>query len=249
MSDFDEYSQKYQSIRMERRSGILQITLHTNGNTLQWGAIPHAELPQAFRDIGSDYDNKVVILTGTGEGFSGPRATAAYRQNRTARQWDKTYWEGKHLWMNLLDIEVPIISAVNGPALRHAQIPLLSDIVLAAEEATFQDSAHFVNGLIPGDGVHIIFPLLMGLNRGRYFLLTGQTLSAREALELGLVAEVLPRERLLPRAWELAEQIAQQPPLVIRYSRVMLTQFLKSQMNDLLGYGLALEGLGAADAE
>ena len=249
MSDFDEYSQKYQSIRMERWSGILQITLHTNGDTLQWGAIPHAELPQAFRDIGSDYDNKVVILTGTGEGFSGPRATAAYRQNRTARQWDKTYWEGKHLWMNLLDIEVPIISAVNGPALRHAQIPLLSDIVLAAEEATFQDSAHFVNGLIPGDGVHIIFPLLMGLNRGRYFLLTGQTLSAREALELGLVAEVLPREKLLPRAWELAEQIAQQPPLVIRYSRVMLTQFLKSQMNDLLGYGLALEGLGASDAE
>jgi enoyl-CoA hydratase/carnithine racemase len=120
--------------------------------------------------------------------------------------------------------------------------------VLAAEEAEFQDSAHFINGLVPGDGMHIVYPLLLGLNRGRYFLLTGQTISARKALELGLVAEVLPRAELLPRAWALAEQLAQQSPLVLRYSRVLLTQHLKRLVHDLLGYGLALEGLGAADS-
>ena len=247
MSSFEQYAKKYQTVRMERRDGILQITLHTNGDTLQWGSLPHEEFPQAFSDIGGDPENKVVIMTGAGDAFSGPRARPGARPRRPPQEWDKTYWEGKHLLMNLLDIEVPMIGAINGPALRHSELPLLSDIVLAAEEATFQDSAHFVNGLVPGDGMHIVYPLLLGLNRARYFLLTGQTISAAEAQQMGLVNEVLPREELLPRAWALAEQLAQQPPLVLRYSRVLLTQQLKRQMQDILGYGLALEGLGQAE--
>jgi enoyl-CoA hydratase/carnithine racemase len=247
MAVFDEYASKYQTIRMERRNGILQMTFHTDGDTLQWGSLPHHEFPQAFADIGSDPENRVVIMTGAGEAFSGPRATRQMRPRETTRQWDTVFWEGRHLLLNLLDIEVPMISAINGPALRHSELPLLCDIVLAAEEATLQDSGHFPNGLTPGDGMHIIYPLLMGLNRGRYFLLTGQNLSAQQALEFGLVNEVLPRQQLLPRAWELAEQLAQKPPLVLRYSRILLTENLKRRLHDLLGYGLALEGLGVVD--
>ena len=248
MSRFEEYSQKYQSVRMERRDGILQISFHTNGGALQWGGIPHEEFPQAFQDIGSDPDNRVVIMTGTGDYFSGPPGTAESRPKRTPGQWDKTYREGKQLLWNLLDIEVPMISAINGPALRHSELPLLCDIVLAAEEASFQDSGHFINGLVPGDGMHIVYPLLLGLNRGRYFLLTGQTIDSHQALELGLVSEVMPKGDLLARAWELAEQLAQQSDLVLRYTRVSTTQYIKRLMHDLLGYGLALEGLGSADS-
>lgn len=246
MTSLEQYANKYQHVRMERRDGILQMTLHTNGDTLQWGAGPHQELPQVFADVGADTENKVVIMTGTGEGFTGPPGSPETRVRRTPAQWDVTYWEGKHLLMNLLDIEVPMISAINGPALRHSELPLLCDIVLAAQETTFQDSGHFISGLIPGDGMHVVYPMLLGLNRGRYFLLTGQKLSAQEAKDLGLVSEVLPREQLLPRAWELAEQLSQQHPLVLRYSRVLLTQYIKRLMHDLLGYGLALEGLGSA---
>tara|TARA_B100001750_G_scaffold121982_1_gene96784 strand:- start:493 stop:765 length:273 start_codon:yes stop_codon:yes gene_type:complete len=85
------------------------------------------------------------------------------------------------------------------------------------------------------------------MNRGRYFLLTGQRIDAKEAKNLGLVNEVMPTSDLLPRAWELAEQMAQQSDLVLRYSRVAMTLMIKRQIHDLLGYGLALEGLGSAD--
>ena len=79
MTAFDEYSGKYESVRMERRDGILQITLHTNGDSLQWGGIPHRELPEVFRDIGSDPDTKVVIMAGAGDAFTCASATAACR--------------------------------------------------------------------------------------------------------------------------------------------------------------------------
>ena len=247
MASFDQYSDKFETVTMTRRDGILQMTLHTNGGPLQWGEAPHRELPEAFRDVGSDPENKVVIMTGTGDAFSGPPGTRQSRPKRTPQQWDKTYWEGKHLLSNLLDIEVPMISAINGPALRHSELPLLCDIVLGSQDVAFQDSGHFTNGLIPGDGMHVIMPLLLGLNRGRYFLLTGQIIHAEQALELGLVSELLPNEDLLPRAWELAEQLVQESPLVLRYTRVLITQFVKRHMHDILGYGLALEGLGSVD--
>lgn len=247
---FERYSTLYQTIRMRREDGILEAQFHSNGGPLEWGGLAHSEFESGFLDIGRDRDNQVVILTGTGDAFSGPAIPPggdADRRPSTPEAWDRTYWQGKHLLGNLLDIEVPVIAAINGPALRHAEIPLLSDIVLASDTATFQDSAHFNGNLVPGDGVHIVFPLLMGLNRGRYFLLTGQTLTALQAQQLGLVNEVMPRADLLPRAWTLARQLLQRPSLRRRYARVLLTHDIKRRMHDLLGYGLALEGLEASN--
>ena len=243
MAHFEEYADKYKTIRMERSEGILQITFHTDGGSLVWGGdpSPHMEFGYAFADIASDPENRVIIMTGAGDDYCAQMALRGGR--RSPQTWDKTYWEGKRLLMNLLEIEVPIIAAVNGPALVHTEIPLLSDIVLAAESAEFQDAPHFPRGTVPGDGVHVVWPLLLGPNRGRYFLLTGQKLSAQEALALGVVSEVLPKDRLMERAWELAEQLSQQSTLTLRYSRVVLTLHLKRLLQDMLGYGLAVEGL------
>ena len=247
MTSLDEYADKYPSIRMERQNGILQMTFHTDDGPLQWGGSPHKEFSQVFVDVGSDFENRIVIMTGTGDTFTGPQGTAATTPKRPPKDWDQTYWEGKRILTSLLDIEVPMISAINGPALRHSEIPLLCDIVLASDTAAFQDSGHFMSGLVPGDGMHIVYPLLLGVNRGRYFLLTGQRIEAQEAQELGLVNEVMPQSELLPRAWELAEQMAKNSDIVLRYTRVAMNLVIKRQIHDLLGYGLALEGLGSAD--
>ena len=203
-------------------------------------------MEEAFLNIGRDRQNQLVIMTGTGDEFSGPVAESEANRTahkQTADEWMELGWESNRFLSNLLAIDVPMISAVNGPAARHAELPVMCDIVLAAENASFQDSAHYSGGLVPGDGVHVVFPMIMGLNRGRYFLLTGQVLGARQAMDYGLVNEVLPQEDLLPRAWELAREIMRQPEMNRRYTRLLLTEQLRRQLQELLPYGLALEGL------
>jgi len=251
MSSFNDYVNKYQSIHMRREEGILEMRFHTDGGSLQWSLLPHRELESAFLDVARDRENEVVILTGTGDEYCGravPHGGHPNRNSMTPAIYDPIYWEGKHLLMNLLNIEVPVISAINGPAVRHAEIPLLSDIVIASDDAFLQDTAHFQGGMVPGDGMHFIMPLLMGFTRGRYFLLTAQKLGAHEALAMGLYNEVLPRHEVLPRAWALARTLLQQTPLVRRYTRVVLTEELKQRLQPLLGYGLALEGLARMKA-
>jgi enoyl-CoA hydratase/carnithine racemase len=144
-----------------------------------------------------------------------------------------------------MDIEVPVIAAVNGPASVHAELAVLCDIVVASDDTYFQDSPHFRFGTVPGDGVHVIWPLLLGPNRGRYFLLTAQKLAADEALALGVVSEVVPRSELLERAWQLARQLCRQPDVTLRYTRIALAEHLRRAIRDGVSHGLALEGLAA----
>jgi len=248
----EDYATKYQNIRMERRDGILQVTFHTNGGPLVWTHIggAHEEFADAFAEIARDTENRVVIMTGTGNAFSGPRANRSNTRDlfTTAETFDILVRHGIDLITNLLTIPAPVISCINGPALRHAELPLLSDIVLCADDATFQDSAHFMNGNVPGDGMNIFFPFLMGYTRGRYFLLTGQELSAQEAKDLGLVNELMPRDQLLPRAWELAQRMVRETnPMTLRYTRMLFTTPLREMIHPLLGYGLAVEGLAYLD--
>ncbi len=247
MRDLVDTANPYATIEAERRDGILQLRFHTDGGPLQWGEAAHRDWVDAFAAIARDDETRVVILTGTGDVFSGPNLSSDAAPRKSPHEWEPTRRQGMRMLEDFLAIEAPIIAAINGPVYRHLEVPLLADIVLAAEDASIRDSAHFASHVIPGDGVHVVLPLLMGINRARYFLLTGQTLTAQEAQELGLVSELHPREQLLERAWNLAEELAGRSDLVLRYTRLLVTHALKRDMHELLGYGLALEGLGMAE--
>lgn len=243
----EDYTSKYSNIRFERKDNILQMTLHTEGKSLHWGAEPVVQLKDAFTDVAEDPENRVVILTGTGEEFNGPPGSPATFPGATARGWEAAHWNVRRMLMHLLDIEAPVIAALNGPVWRHCETPLLSDIVLAADTVVIQDSGHFVNGLVPGDGMNLVMPLVMGTIRARYFMLTGQRIDAQTALQWGLVNEVLPREKLLPRAWELARTLTRQSALALRYTRASFTHTIRQLLVANHGYGLMLEGMAAID--
>lgn len=154
---FTQYRDRYQNIRLERDDGILTVTLNTNGKSLVWSALAHEGLGYCFTDIGTDRDNKVVILTGAGDNFCADIDAGSFKLS-SAGDWDLTFFDGRRLLNNLMDIEVPVISAVNGPARIHPEIPVLSDIVIASDNALFQDAPHYMSGIVPGDGAHVVWP-------------------------------------------------------------------------------------------
>jgi enoyl-CoA hydratase/carnithine racemase len=247
MMRFDDYRDSFPNARLTRSStGVLEVALHTDGGTLVFNGYTHEQFVDLFHVIGADRDNRVVILTGTGDVFM-ERITLDGFDFFTPQGYDKIYREGKRVLMNLLDIEVPLIAAVNGPVRLHSEYLLLADIVLATPTVVFQDKPHFEFGIVSGDGVHLLWQEAIGTIRGRYFILTRQELDAETARQWGAVNEIVPADRLLARAREIAKKLASLPPLATSYTRIAMTQKLRRIIDEGVGYGLALEGISAAD--
>ena len=247
MSSFEAYRDSFPNARLTRSdTGVLEVALHTDGSTLVFNGHTHEQFVDLFHAIGSDSGNRVVILTGSGDAFMESISPDGF-DFFSPQGYDKIYREGKKVLMNILDIEAPLIAAVNGPARLHSEYILLADIVLATPATVFQDKPHFDFGIVPGDGVHLLWQEAIGTVRGRYFILTRQELDAKTAKEWGAVNEIVPLDKLLPRAREIAEGLTKLPPLTTRYTRIALTQKLRRIIDEGVGYGLALEGISAAD--
>jgi enoyl-CoA hydratase/carnithine racemase len=247
MTAFVNYRDSFPNARLTRSlTGVLEVALHTGGGTLVFNGHTHEQFVELFHALGSDRDNRVVILTGSGKAFMESISPEGF-DFFSPMGFDKIYREGKKVLMNILDIEVPLIAAVNGPVRLHSEYILLADIVLATPSTVFQDKPHFDFGIVPGDGVNLLWPEVIGSVRGRYFLLTRQELRAETAMEWGAVNEIVAADGLLARAREIAEGLAKLPPLTTRYTRIALTQKLRRIIDEGIGYGLALEGISAAD--
>src|SRR3984957_14913097 len=176
MIRFDAYRERFPNARHTRsKRGVLEVALHTDGRVLVFNGHTHEQFVDLFHAIGSDPDNRVVILTGRGDAFMETIAPDGF-DFFTPRGYDKIYREGKRVLMNILDIEVPMIAAVNGPVRLHSEYILLCDIVLATPSTVFQDKPHFELGIATGDGVNLLWQETIGTIRGRYFILTRQEL-------------------------------------------------------------------------
>src|SRR5246500_1260855 len=247
MPRFDAYRESFPNARLTRsKGGVLEVALHTAGDTLAFNGYTHEQFVDLFHAIGSDADNRVVILTGSGSAFMETITPEAF-DFFTPRGYDKIYREGRKVLMNILDIEVPLIAAVNGPVRVHSEYILLCDIVLATPSTVFQDKPHFEFGIVPGDGVNLLWQEAIGRIRGRYCILTRQELDAETARQWGAVNEIVPAGKLLARAREIAEGLAKLPPLTTKYTRIAMSQKLRRIIDEGVTLGLALEAISAAD--
>ena len=242
------YFDAYPNLAMERSaSGVLTVRFHTDGGPVVFTGALHHQFPRALAEIADDRDNAVLVLTGTGDRFMTDIDGASLGAITEPLVWDSIVWEGRKVIERLVDLPMPFIAAINGPATVHSEYVLLADVTIAADTATFRDDPHLGFGIVPGDGIHVIWEELVGVNRARYFALTQATVDATTALALGMVNEVVPAGDVAGRAAQLAEQLAAMPQLLRRYTPLALRQRLARRMNEGTTLGLALEGLTAAD--
>ncbi|HIP70027.1 MAG TPA: enoyl-CoA hydratase/isomerase family protein [Anaerolineae bacterium] len=239
-----EYSD-YQHILFEKREPhILWLTLNRPEVLNAADRRLHTELVEVWQTIDRDPEVYTAVVTGAGRAFSAggdlQMVEDAYRNyDEVVRILD----EARDLVYNMLHCSKPIISAINGPAVGAGLVvALLADVSIAAESARLADG-HLRMGVAAGDHAAIIWPLLCGMAKSEYYLLTSDFVSGPEAERLGLVSLCVPDEELLDKAMAVAVDLATGPRHAIRFTKRALNQWLL-QAGPIFDHSLALEMLG-----
>jgi enoyl-CoA hydratase len=231
----------YESLLFERLDDVLRVTLANprNGLNAVDGAM-HEELRRLFEALKIERTARAVVLTGSGRAFSaggdfdwmaGIGVDDLYELRR----------EGKQIVWNMLDVELPIIAAVNGPAVGlGATLALLSDVIFMAETATVSDP-HVRVGIVAGDGGAAIWPMVLGPARAKRYLMTGDAMTAADAEDAGLVNAVVPDDDLGAEALAFARRLAAGAPLAVRYTKMAVNQLVKHSLATAFDYSTALE--------
>lgn len=202
----------------------------------------HWALANVWRQLEADRAAKVVILTGSGRAFSAGgdlNWIASFSEDPVAR--DESLREGAEIIEEMLRFPMPVIAAVNGPAVGlGCSIAVLCDIVLISERAHLLDP-HVSVGLVAGDGGAAFWPLLTPILRSRHYLFTGDRISASAAVDLGLATRATAPDELLPEARRLAERLAQQSVAALRGTKRVLNMHLSQALAGAVQAGFAEE--------
>ena len=239
----------YTTITIDRRAdGVVVATLQRPEKRNAVDGRMHHELTRLPRDADDDPDVRVLVLTGAGPSFcaGGDFSPDAVPLGSFGTPLVE---EGRRIVDHLLECRKPIVAAVNGHAMGlGATLALLCDVVVAGRSAVFADT-HVHLGLGAGDGGQLIWPLLVGVNRAKYFLMTGDRIDADEAERIGLVNFVVDDDQLLERALTIATRLAAAPQQAIQASKMAVNAWMRSVSATVLPLSLALEEacFGTAD--
>jgi enoyl-CoA hydratase len=236
--------QAYQHLIVEKKDGIALLTMNRPEVLNATNARLHYELSHVWLDIGEDPEIRVAVITGAGKAFSaGGDLDMIERFVGDPAAIANTMKEASDIVYNILNLDKPVISAINGIAVGAGlAVALMADISIASENARFTDG-HIRLGVGAGDHAVIIWPLLCGMARAKRYLLTADFLDAREAERIGLVSMVVPHEQLMPTAMAFAEKLARGPQPAIRWTKRALNQWLR-MVGPAFDYSLATEMLG-----
>jgi enoyl-CoA hydratase/carnithine racemase len=244
----EEYAAKYgEHFVIERHDGVVELRMHTRGGPAVYSLGLHNAWGQAWQEVGNDFLNEVVILTGTGDAWLAGVDPASFAE--PFHQWPgeiayELHYDGMKLLESLIfGFDVPTIGVVNGPGF-HTELALFCDITLAAPDAVFSDG-HFAARQAPGDGLQLAFQTLLGPKRAAYAFYTGERIDAIRAQELGLVNEVLPREDLMPRARQIAHAMMDKPRATRRLTHAITQRPYRRRLQEDHGFGMAHELFGA----
>lgn len=240
-----DYAETFKTAVLSRSDdGVLTVRLHYRQGSLTWTALVHREFPALIEAVESDEANRVMVLTGTGDAFirTPENYGEVYRSGTvTPADWQRGIGEATRMLYGMADRRVPVVAALNGPVTGHSELVLLCDLVICTPDTYFEDGAHLIGGLVPGDGMQVLWPRVLGPVRARHFLLAAQRIAATDALSFGVVGEVVPLEHLLARATELAHALADRDPLALWHTRQMLYRPVQRALHDELLPGLGTE--------
>ena len=220
----------YQQLLFDRRdNGVLLITINNPEKYNATDEQLHGELARVWRDVAADPAVRVAVVTGAGKAFSaGGDLGMVERMAGDHERVSHMLKEMSDLVYNIIDCEKPIVSAINGVAVgAGVVVALLADIAIAAQDAKLGDG-HVKLGVSAGDHAAIIWPLLAGMAKARYYLLTGEMLTGAEAERLGMVAKALPREEVLDEALRVADVLATGSQQAIRLTKKSLNHWLRT---------------------
>lgn len=243
--DYSRY--RYLTV-VKEPNGIATVTMNRPEKLNAVNDEMHEELRDIWLDLGNDYEADVIVLTGAGRAFCAGgdignmgAADQPFGGGRSKDPLAVMGAEARRLVAHMLDVEQPVIAAVNGDAFGlGASLALLCDIVVVADDARIADT-HVNVGLVAGDGGVVIWPLLLGPHRAKEFLMRGNRITGAEAAAMGMVNYAVPRDEVLGKARGLAEELAAGAPLAIRWTKYAVNRWIKDVFQQTFDVGIALE--------